>query len=159
MSAEQWFDELYIAFYPKLLNITLRLTADIHLAEDIVQSTFADLYAHRVELMAHPNIKGWLVVAARKKLQSEMQKRSYTQEVSLNEGTKLAHEPEHESDFRNVIPAALTEEEALILDLHYRQGYTYAEIGGYLHCSEAACRMRLFRILSKCRKLSKNENF
>ena len=159
MPTEQWFDELYTEFHPKLMAVILRLTEDTYLAEDIVQSTFTALHKQRAGLIDHPNIRGWLVVTARKMLQTEMQRRSYTQEVPLDEGVKLVHEPEHEDRFRNAIPAVLSPEEELILDLFYRQGYSHAEIGQYLGCSEAACRMRLFRILSKCRKLSKYENF
>ena len=159
MSTEQWFDELYIEFYPKLLNITLRLTADIHLAEDITQSAFTTLYERREELIHHRNIQGWLVVAVRNKLQSEMQRLNYAQEVPLMEGAKLAYDPESDVSFMDILPAALSHEERVILDLYYRQGYTHGDIGKYLGCSETACRMRLCRIVAKCRKLSKNEKF
>ena len=159
LSTELWFDELYITFYPKLLNITLRLTEDSHLAEDIVQSAFTTLYERRKELISHHNIQGWLVVTVKNKLQSEMQKLNYTQEVPLMDGIKLSYDPENKASFNDLLPATLSESDRLILDLHYRQGYSHSEIGKYLGCSETACRMRLCRIVAKCRKLSKNEKF
>ena len=157
MSTDQWFDSVYIEYYPQILTIALRLTEDSHLAEDIVQSAFLTLYEQRQDLMHHPNICGWLVVTVRKKLQSERQKLFYMQEVSLIEGLQVSYEADHENDFESILPKELSQEDKKLLDLYYRQEYSHAEIGRYLGCSEAACRMRLFRILTKCRKLAKNE--
>ena len=156
-SADQWFDNVYIELYPKLLAMTLRLTEDPHLAEDIVQSAFLTLYKQREELIQHPNICGWMVVTVRKKLQSERQKLFYLQEVPLIEGAQMYYEANEAPDFEGVLPKGLSQEERMFLDLYYRQGYSHAEIGRYLGCSETACRMRLFRILTKCRKLLRNE--
>lgn len=159
MPIDLWFDDLYIEFYPKLLSVALRLTDDAHLAEDIVQNTFLALHEQQADLIHHPNIRGWLVVTLRKKLQTELQRRSRTQEVPLEEGIRQTRDPESEESFQNIIPAALSAEERRLLDLHFRQGYSHAEIGRYLGCSETACRMRLLRLITKCRKLLKNENF
>lgn len=157
MSSSEWFDELYIDFYPQLLKVALRLTEDTHLAEDLVQHAFTVLYEKREELISHPNIKGWLVVTLRNRFSSEMQRSSYTQELPLMEGAKLARDPEQALPYWEVLPSSLTKEERLVFDLHYCYGYSHAEIGKFLGCSEAACRMKLYRAVGKCRELAKQE--
>ena len=157
MSARKWFDELYVEFYPQLLKAALRLTEDSHLAEDLAQHAFTVLYEKREELIFHPNIKGWLIVTLRNRYNSEMQRASRTQELPLMEGAKLVRDSEQAFPYWELLPSSLTKEERLVLDLHYRYGYSHAEIGKFLGCSEAACRMKLYRTVEKCRELAKQE--
>ena len=157
MASGEWFDELYIEFHPHLLKTALRLTPDAYMAEDLVQYAFTVLYEKREELINHPNIKGWLVVAVKNRLASELQKTSYTQEISLIEGAEAADEMDQTELYWEILSAGLPKEDRLILELHYRYGYSYAEIGKFLGCSDAACRMRAHRSLGKCRDLVKNE--
>lgn len=157
MSSTEWFDELYMEFYPQLLKAALRLTEDTHLAEDLVQHAFTVLYEKREEVISHPNIKGWMVVTVRNRFNSEMQRASYTQELPLLEGAKLTQDPGQTVSCWELLPSSLTKEERLVLDLHYRYGYSHAEIGKFLGCSEAACRMKLYRTVEKCRELAKQE--
>ena len=153
---EKWFDELYVKHHTRLMKTAIRETGDIHLAEDMVQSTFETIFEKREKLYHHPKIDSWLINTVIKKTKSAKQRCNYTRELPLDEGAKLITEMDVTA-FRDVLPDSLTETDRTIINLYYRHGYNHTEIAEILGCSAAASRMRMHRAVAKCKNFAKNE--
>ena len=60
------------------------------------------------------------------------------------------------NDLIELLPAGLSQEDQDIIRMKYEMGLDHTEIANRLGVSETACRSRLSRALSRCKKLLNN---
>ena len=152
----EWFDSIYMKYQPKLLRIAVRMVGDPQLAEDMVQSVFLTLLTNYERLMEHPNIWGWLAVALKNQIMTEMQKAFRYREVAMQPGREPVAEDPFVPSFSDAMPPGLSNSERELLYLYFEVGLCHEEIAAKLGCSSTACRMRLLRAKRHCQNLMKN---
>lgn len=62
---EKAFDELFVKYYPKVLQFVMHFNHDKSVAEDIVQDLFMQLWINRTHFLGIKNIDNYLFVSAR----------------------------------------------------------------------------------------------
>jgi RNA polymerase sigma factor (sigma-70 family) len=134
-----------------------QVNGDIHLAEDVAQSVFADLARKAGKLQHHASIAGWLYTSTRfvaaKAIRAEARRRVREQAVaSMNDMNSNPNAVWHE--LRPMIDESLdelreTDREAIVL--RYFEAYEFSIVGTALGVSENAARMRVDRALEKLR--------
>lgn len=155
-SIEVWFDAIYQEYQKKLLRLAIHMVRDPQLAEDMVQSVFLTLLTNHQRLREHPNIWGWLAATLRNQVSNEMQKAFRSREVPLEPDREPAGEDPFVPDFSEVIPPGLSDAERELLYLRVEVGLSHEELAARLGCSPTACRMRLLRVKTHCKKLMEN---
>ena len=151
-SVQEWFDPIYMNCRPKLIKLAFRELHDTELAEDLTQSTFLTLLMKYEELQHHPNIEGWLVLTLYNKILNEREK-AYHSEIGLDQILEPQISGLTEESFMDVLPDGLNSEEKQILYLFYEVGLPHMELAKHIGCSTEACRMRLSRAKTHCKKL------
>lgn len=133
-----------------------RTGGDVHLAEEATQAVFCDLARKAPQLVAHPNLVGWLHTSARyatSTLTRAMIRRQ-THEQPLENLCEPPADNALPAELGDVIDDAL---EALPADdreavlLRFLENQPFATIGARLHISEDAARMRTSRAVEKLR--------
>ena len=142
----QWFDDIYITYYPKLVLTARRILYDKNLAEDMVQRVFETLLIKQDTVRHYENIQAWLFTVLGNLIRSEHQKSKYSQEFSIEELSTEPPSPEAKAtSLLDTLPAELSRQEKIILYLYYECQLTHENVGKRLNCSPSASRMRLLR--------------
>ncbi len=140
---------LYEREYDALCRAAYRALGDWEAAQDLVQDTFL-LALLRVD-GSHPSPGGWLVETLRNLIRNERRKLVTRGAVPLENADALpAETPPPELD--EVLPPSLTPSERELLRLRFSEQLSYRELGARFGISEGACRVKLFRVIEKCRK-------
>ncbi|WP_298023360.1 RNA polymerase sigma factor [uncultured Dysosmobacter sp.] len=158
-SGQDWFDKIYLKYYPKMFNAAMRIVWDRQLAEDIVQSTFETLLLNYDKVRNYENIWGWLLKTVTNKSKNEINRACNRREVSIETMYKLAADDPYEHDnFLEALPRELSEEEKRMLYLHYAVGFKHTEIAKELGCTASASKMRLHRAKVHYQELIENSS-
>ena len=125
-------------------------------AEDLVHEVFACALSKCDELMAHPDPEAWLAVTLKYYAKNNRRRMENTRTVPLNEyGERpLAEEAEPLS---HILPSTLSQRDRELLIWRLEEKRSYREISERTGISEAACRVRVCRIMKRCKKLMKEK--
>ncbi|MCY4402617.1 MAG: sigma-70 family RNA polymerase sigma factor, partial [Candidatus Poribacteria bacterium] len=144
-----------------------RRTGDYHIAEDITQDTFLQVYQKLGTLEDPTQFSRWLypivnrlcIAWFRKNRirtesleetdSSEIQTEAYSQYVALEHAKTTA---EVRRDLIKKMLAKLKQDDREIITLHYFRQMTYSEIGSHLGISESTIKSRLHRARQRLKK-------
>ena len=140
---------LYEREYDTLCRAAYRSLGDWEAAQDLVQDTF--LLALLRADKAHPSPGGWLTQTLRNLIRNERRKLVTRDTVPLENADALPAE-ESLPALDELLPTSLTPHERELLHLRFSEQLSYRELGARFGISEGACRIKLFRIIEKCRK-------
>jgi RNA polymerase sigma factor (sigma-70 family) len=157
--SESSFSELVDRHVALVYSVALRVVVDVHLAEDVTQTTFAILSREARRLAGREPLSSWLHRAAwnqaAKLVRGEMRRRAREQEAYAMQTVPTESDP----DWKRIAPildAALNKlaaaDRAVIL-LRYFEKKSAKEIGGALELSEEAAQKRVTRALERLRGL------
>lgn len=154
MEREKFIKKLFEKNYSLLIREAYRYNCDEEAAQDMVQETFLLAVLNHEQLAAHQNPDAWLSVTLRNccfNYRRLVEKRASVSIEDLKE-TLLVEQPDF---FWELLPSKLKDSERRILTMRFKDGLSFREIGERLGVSETACRVRVFRLITKCRKLLK----
>ena len=119
----------------------MKNTAD---TEDMVQETFLRLLSSGVVFVSEEHEKAWLIVTA-SNLCKDTMKKWWRRTEDIDDPALGLQQPPFEID--GVLDAImrLPADQKCAVYMYYYEGYSTAEIAGYLHCPQATVRSRLSR--------------
>ena len=144
-----------------------RKIGDFHIAEDITQETFLQVYRKLATLKNTNQFPGWLYVIAnrccltwlrKKRIQTQpfeeiditmVEKTSYSKHVATEQAESAA---EAKRELVKNLLAKLKESDRTVITLYYFGEMTYAEIGEFLGVSADTVRIRIRRALQRLKK-------
>ena len=155
------FEEIVNRYQPKLLAFAWTVLGNKEEARDAVQDVFVQAYLHLSRYDPAKSFKNWIYSIAYhwclNKKKREKFFRTYLQTFSRKEppfhGTSRSGPTEGVEDLARLF-RKLSEKERLALSLNVNEGYTAAEIGEIIGCSESTARVHLFRAKKKLRRFS-----
>ena len=164
---ETAFESLIRKYRKQIHAHAWRKTGDFHIAEDITQDTFLQVYQKLDTLDDPTQFSGWLYVIVNRlciawfrknrirteSLEetdiSEIETEAYSQYVAAENAKTNA---EAQRDLVQKLLTKLKESDKQIITLHYFQEMTYSEIGSYLGISESSIKSRLHRARQRLKK-------
>ena len=144
-----------------------RKIGDFHIAEDITQETFLQVYRKLPTLKNPSQFPGWLYVITnrcclawlrKKRIQTQpfeeidtamVEKSSYSRHVATEQAESAA---EVNRELVKNLLAKLKESDRTIITLYYLSEMTYAEIGEFLGVAADTVRIRVRRVMQRLRK-------
>ncbi len=144
--------------YAQIYRYVRRRTDSDAQAQDVTQEVFVDA-VRRLERFAPgaTPVLAWLYTVARRRLIDEVRRASRTPEAAPAAALDLVPAPDSEygpgvaEAIREAI-AELPEHQRHVVVAKLLEGRSFAEIGGRLGSSEAACKMRFLRGLESLRE-------
>lgn len=152
MTEKEFIRKLYIENHDTLARLARNLGKSRMDAEDLVQDTFVIAMHKCHELMMHKNPRAWLTKTLRNLIKNDNRLHANQSSVSLEDLGDLAA-PERAEPLSHVLPNRLPAGDREILTWKYEKEMDYKEISRTLGISEAACRVKVSRILKKYRRL------
>ena len=152
MTEKEFIHQLYIENHDTLARLARNLGKSRMDAEDLVQDTFVIATYKCHELMKHENPIAWLVVTLHNLIKNNNRLYTNRSSVSLEDLGDLAA-PERAEPLSHVLPSQLPAGDKEILIWKYEKKMDYREMSETLGISEAACRVKVHRILKKYRRL------
>ena len=149
---ESFILQLYEKYYNYLIISALIYDVDQADADDLVQDVF-EIAIRKVDtLMKHHDPRGWLVKTLENLIKNyhRLHANRFTRPL---EGCGDLPAPEGAEPLSHVLPAQLSDSERQILIWRVEERADYREIGRRLGISENYCRVKMSRLLIKCRKL------
>ena len=143
--------QLYFDYQKRLIRIAYNLTHDLEMTEDLVQQTFLLAIFCKKKLAAHPEPGAWLTKTLKYLVKNGWRQAGARRETALDESWELM-EREPDFPFAAVLPKNLSQGEQDVLIWRFEEGLSHREIAEKLNMGESACRMRVSRILKKCKK-------
>lgn len=147
------FRELVQRHLTTVFAVALRVTGDRQLAEEIAQSTFAELAGKAASLKPPTVVAGWLYRTARhlalRGIRTEQRRRQREQHAA----TLIMEEPASRVVAEQLDAAMdrLTDDERDVLILRFFEEQNLRDVGRELGLTEDAARMRVNRALDKLR--------
>ena len=161
------FERLVRKYQKQVHTLAWRKIGDFHIAEDITQETFLQVY-QKLETLEDPTrFPGWLYVIAdrlciawlRRNQRhtepledtdiSEVETEAYSQYIATEHAKTFA---DARRDLVEELLAKLKEGNRTVITLHYLEGMTYAEISNFLGVSENTIKSRLRRARQQLKK-------
>ncbi len=161
------FEHLVRKYQKRVHTLAWRKIGDFHIAEDITQETFLQVY-QKLETLEDPArfsswlyvITGRLCIAWLRKNQrhtepledtdiSEVETEAYSRYVATERAKTF---DEARRDLVEKLLARLKEGNRTVITLHYLEGMTYAEISNFLGVSENTIKSRLRRARQQLKK-------
>ena len=143
------YEEMYKTYYPVIYRYVARMIRNNDAAaEDVTQEVFFVAYQKWEVLKLHPNIPGFLMLAARNKIKKwfEKQKR-----FCMDEEEEFDHLIQKKSGDTHM----LSGKELDILRHYYEYGYTSSEMAQRLGISESCFKVRVSRMKKKLKRSMK----
>ena len=161
------FEHLVRKYQKRVHTLAWRKIGDFHIAEDITQETFLQVY-QKLETLEDPArfsrwlyvITGRLCIAWLRKNQrhtepledtdiSEVETEAYSRYIAAERAKTF---DEARRDLVEKLLARLKEGNRTVITLHYLEGMTYAEISNFLGVSENTIKSRLRRARQQLKK-------
>ena len=161
------FERLVGKYQKQVHTLAWRKVRDFHIAEDITQETFLQVY-QKLETLEDPTrFPGWLYVITdrlciawlRRNQRhtepledtdiSEVETEAYSQYIATEHAKTFA---DARRDLVEELLAKLKEGNRTVITLHYLEGMTYAEISNFLGVSENTIKSRLRRARQQLRQ-------
>lgn len=149
---EKLIRRLYDENRELLLRISRAFTTNEADAEDMVQETFLRAVYAADKLMDHQNPRAWLVETLKNCIRNDSRLCANRLNVSLEEFEDLAAR-EDDEPLENILPKGLSEGDRQLLIWRLEMKLSYREISRRLGITEAACRVKVCRIIKRCRNL------
>ena len=121
-------------------------------AEDLVHEVFVRAICSCDKLMKHKNPEAWLSTTLKNCIRNYRRLHANRRNISLEEYGDLAA-LELAERLSHIIPEQLPTGDKAMLIWRIEQGLSYREISRRLGISEAAARVKMSRIIGKCREL------
>jgi RNA polymerase sigma-70 factor (ECF subfamily) len=148
------FGELVDRYRDMVYGLGYHLTGDFEAARDLAQEAFVQAYLNLRQLREPAKFSGWLRRIATNA--HRMQRRRHEVPTVALDSEAIAARPDpRPSEIEVVVREALSklrEPERLALTLHYINGYSHAEIGGFLGVRPETVKTRLARARQHLRK-------
>lgn len=153
---KDFIEKLYEEEVDNLFYFILKNVHDRELAEDIVQETFCIAIRRAEEIQSHPKPVGWLFMTAKYIILSENRKKKKRgTSCSFDDLEDRLSDEKSEQMLKTIeedsVRTALKENEYMLLDLMYNQGYTSKDIAGLLGMNASTLRVKMLRIKRKLR--------
>ena len=154
-------------YQKKVHALAWRKIGDFHIAEDITQETFLQVYQKLATLKDPSQFPGWLYVITnrcclawlrKKRIQTQpleeidiamAEKSSYSRHVAAEQAESTA---ETKRELVKNLLAKLKESDRTVITLYYFGEMTYAEIGEFLGMSADTVRIRVHRARERLKK-------
>lgn len=149
---QRFIKGLYEDNHDYLLRISCIFSRSEADAEDLVQNVFVLATDSCDKLMTHKNPRAWLVVTLRNCIRNDRRLHANTKNVSLEEIGDLTA-PEAAEPLSYILPGRLSVDDKDILIWRFERKLSYREMSKKLGISETACRVKVCRIIKKCREL------
>lgn len=147
------FGDLVDRYRDMVYGLGYHLTGNFEDARDLAQEAFVQGYLKLSQLHEPGKFSSWLRQIA---LNVHRMRRRSPAPITLPLDEEIEMKPRHEpSEIETVVQEALAklrEPERLALTLHYINGYTQSEIGGFLGVQPATVKTRLARARQHLRK-------
>lgn len=147
---DSFISQLFEQQHKRLTRLAYRLTGSMELARDLVQDTLLLAFIRYEDLVDHPCINGWLSKTLKYLIRNENRRLENHPEIPL-EYINDYPAPELPGSLDEILPRDLPSGERQILIWRYEQQLSYRDMAMHLGISENACRMRVHRILKKCK--------
>lgn len=165
MDEREWFERVYRQNAGLLYRVGRRLLSpeqDEDALYDILQDVFLALWDGRRELMAHPNVGGWLMQALKFRVsnaRSKQLRRNLRAAYSLDEddapavaaGGETPEELAALAQYMQALCDLLGEDNARLFLAHALQRRTVHELAAERGVSDSCVAMRLFRLRRQIR--------
>ena len=142
--AEKYIDTVYRVAFSFLKNP--------HDADDMTQEAFMKLFLSNVSYVSDEHVKNWLIKVTVNGCRNAFRIRWRQHEDIDDYANTLGFETKEQSDLFYAINA-LDKKYAVIIHLHYFEGYTCKEIGELLSISENTASTRLRRARCKLKEI------
>jgi RNA polymerase sigma-70 factor (ECF subfamily) len=149
------FQELFTLLSPTVLAIARRYGLRDAEAKDIVQQTFLGVHRARADFRRGAPVRPWVVTIARNVVRDHLRRHYVRREDALELDGPIeprVEAPEYgvpTSDallgWASQALAKLPEAQRRVIELHYLEGKSFADVGKALGCSEGAARVRAHR--------------
>lgn len=159
---ERWLDgdtrafrELFELLSPTVLAIARRYGLRDAEAKDVVQQTFLGVHRARADFRRGAPVRPWVVTIARNVVRDHLRRHYVRREDALELDGPIeprVEAPEYGVPTSDALLgwagealAKLPEAQRRVIELHYLEGKSFAEVGKLLGCSEGAARVRAHR--------------
>ncbi len=152
---DELFQKLYDQTYTGLRRFVQYRSRSLHMADDILQEVYLEMFRHIDELAVHQNQIGWVYKTAEFKIMKLNE--VYDRNVSRELGNQDFTEPLTDDDTEGIIQldeyrGILKEDELALVMKRYIEGYSYKEIGQMTGNTESGSKMKIMRLITKLRK-------
>ena len=152
---EELFRKLYDQTYTGLRRFVQYRSRNLHMADDILQEIYLEVFRHIDELAAHKNQIGWIYKTVEFKLMklNEVYDRNTSKEFSnISFIEPLTHDCTEEIIQLDEYRRILKEDEFALVMQRYIERYSYKEIGQMTGNTESGSKMKIVRLIAKLRK-------
>ena len=154
--SKQTFEHLFKESYPLMYRMAFSMVEDADDAKDAVNQVFTLLWKGKPQI-GDDSIRGYLLAATRNQCLHILRQRQLQRQMEeeLQRNTEASQNEEREEllrELKQVIDDHLTEQDRLVLQLHYDEEMTYQETAKVLGISSSAVNKHITRSLAKIRK-------
>lgn len=153
---EAFIHRLYEKHRGYLRNAALIYGASQSDADDFVHDVFEIAMKKANMLMKHENHIIWLVKVLENCIRNNRRLRANRFNRSLEDCSDLPA-PERAESLSHILPSQLSDREKQILIWRFEENIDYREMSERLGLTEEYCRVKVSRIIKKCRELMKEE--
>ena len=160
------FCEIYECYEKKLYAVALRMLGNPHDAEDAVMSAWERVARHfpkakKYFFTSRSLLSGWLVIIVKNLARDELRRRKRIAPLPEDWEMSSAENLEDNDALRTLVShiRAMPEGSRAVLELRLVGGYSFAEIGRVVGCSEDAARMRYNRGLEALKHQLREEGY
>lgn len=149
-----WIDDLYLQYSPKMVAIAVRAGFSIEEAEDITQDVFT-LFLTKAPMVreTYRSPGGYLFITLRNLIGDALRRRRRRNTLPYSNVPDEGKDDEYFTSLRDVLPPELDEKDREILIAYYEDGVGYEELAERLDIPVDRCRVRVFRAKNRYRKL------
>ena len=149
----EFIHQLHMKYYRRLIRTAYRETGDMENAAELVQEVFVLATLQYDRLRSYGAPEAWLLLTLHYQVLNQRRLVARHNEVPYPEELPATN---NGNDLSELLPAGLSQEDQDIIRMKYETGLDHTEIANRLGISETACRSRLSRALSRCKKLLNN---
>jgi RNA polymerase sigma-70 factor (ECF subfamily) len=155
------FDELYRAYYTRLMDFLTRMLRRRELAEEVVNDTMYAVWTSSAGFAGRSRVSTWIFGIAYKKALKRLERERRTAADQFEEGFDAPDEREPQHDLNDMqlsrqLDAALnrlTPSHRSVVELTFLMDYSYEETAEIVGCPVNTVKTRMFHARAKLRHL------